>query len=158
MKKNNLIILMFATLLFLSCNKTDDDNDDEVITTESLLIGVWQPTMLSTICSSGNNDEFMFTDCMLTSTTTFSEEGIYQDILNLDTLEGCENSYTLNGAWVIVGETIEINIDDGQQIVFSILLIDNNVLILGFEGGGPDSFCNDGSTVIRNTIEYSRME
>jgi len=101
MKKYNLIILAIVTLLVLSCNK---ENDDEGITTESLLIGVWQPTKLGTICSSDNNNEFIYTACMLTSRTTFNEDASYSDIFNIDVSGECENSYTLTGTWEVDGE------------------------------------------------------
>jgi len=155
MKKYKHLILAMLTLLAISCNKK---NDDVIVTTESLLIGVWQPTNIGTICSSGNNDEFVYTTCMLTSRTTFSEDGSYQDILNIDVLGECENSYTLTGTWAIVNENVQVIFSDGQQLIFSIIQIDDNTLKLSLEGGGPDSFCNDGSTVIRNYVEYVKVE
>ncbi len=155
MKKHNLIILAILTILVVSCNK---DNNDETITTESLLIGVWQPTKLGTICSSDNNNEFVYTACMLTSRTTFNEDTSYTDVFNVDVSGECENSYTLTGTWEVDSEIVKITFNDGQQIEFSILNLTDNALKLGLEGGGSDSFCEDGSTVIRNYIEYLRVE
>ena len=155
MKTQSIIVLTLIAFILLSCSGSDSDEEN---LNSSSIVGVWKPYLSTYVCSSGDDDNYIFSICEQKSRYEFSENGAlsYLEFDHSQSSGACEEMEETYGTYSQTGDNLILTWNNGA--INNLTILELSSANLKLSALKPNDLCEDGSNLNENYMELRRVK